>query len=220
MAEDASNLNDVIKDANVFFSDMGDAGETDMLKLSSLLSDYGSAWTEAGQKREKALSLKKEVEEGRTDLAEYETAIKNVLGSASSEADSAGDAIDGVNEALDSLPVKKEIEIIVNTSVGSMVDAFQNFFPHAKGNWKVPYDNYPVLAHRDERILTASQARAMDEGQTGGGVDVKALSETMVSAIREGMKGVTVDSYINGKRLNDEMSRESMKTIKARRFGG
>ena len=34
---------------------------------------------------------------------------------------------------------------------------------HAKGLWDVPYDNYPAVLHRNERVLTASQARAMDE---------------------------------------------------------
>ena len=30
---------------------------------------------------------------------------------------------------------------------------------HAKGLWDVPYDNYPAILHRHERVLTASQAR-------------------------------------------------------------
>lgn len=38
---------------------------------------------------------------------------------------------------------------------------------HAYGLMRVPYDNYPALLHRDERVLTANQARQQDTG-TGG----------------------------------------------------
>lgn len=36
---------------------------------------------------------------------------------------------------------------------------------HAYGLARVPYDDYPALLHRDERVLTASEARAQDAGQ-------------------------------------------------------
>lgn len=36
---------------------------------------------------------------------------------------------------------------------------------HAFGLPRVPYDEYPALLHRDERVLTASEARAQDAGQ-------------------------------------------------------
>lgn len=35
---------------------------------------------------------------------------------------------------------------------------------HAFGLERVPYDDYPALLHRDERVLTASEARAQDGG--------------------------------------------------------
>lgn len=38
--------------------------------------------------------------------------------------------------------------------------------PHAKGLWDVPYDNYIASLHRDEMVLTASQAREYREGGT------------------------------------------------------
>ena len=39
---------------------------------------------------------------------------------------------------------------------------------HAKGLWSVPYDDYVARLHRDEMVLTASQAR---EYRNGGGMD-------------------------------------------------
>ncbi len=41
---------------------------------------------------------------------------------------------------------------------------------HAAGLQRVPYDEYPALLHEGERVLTASEARAMD--RAGGGVHV------------------------------------------------
>lgn len=37
-------------------------------------------------------------------------------------------------------------------------------YRHAFGLERVPYDEYPALLHRDERVLTASEARAQDGG--------------------------------------------------------
>lgn len=37
-------------------------------------------------------------------------------------------------------------------------------YRHAFGLERVPYDDYPALLHRDERVLTASEARAQDGG--------------------------------------------------------
>lgn len=38
---------------------------------------------------------------------------------------------------------------------------------HAFGLERVPYNDYPALLHEGERVLTASQARAQDAGQSG-----------------------------------------------------
>ena len=40
----------------------------------------------------------------------------------------------------------------------------RDFGPHAYGLDYVPYDNFPALLHQGERVLTASQARAADQG--------------------------------------------------------
>ena len=41
---------------------------------------------------------------------------------------------------------------------------------HAAGLDRVPYDEYPALLHEGERVLTASEARAQDQGAGAGGV--------------------------------------------------
>lgn len=50
---------------------------------------------------------------------------------------------------------------------------------NAYGHRAIPYDNFPALLHQGERVLTASEARAMDAGTAGGGVQVSIGSVTI-----------------------------------------
>lgn len=87
---------------------------------------------------------------------------------------------------------------------------------HAKGEWNVPYDDYPALLHRGERVLTASQARQMDDGTNGTSFD--GLVSAVVQAIREGMQGVQVNSYLDGRELTDAVNRYQGEDLTAGRF--
>ena len=51
---------------------------------------------------------------------------------------------------------------------------------HAAGLGRVPYDNYAALLHEGERVLTASQARELDRGGSGGGVTVNLIGSWTV----------------------------------------
>lgn len=65
---------------------------------------------------------------------------------------------------------------------------------HAAGLETVPYDNYLAYLHQGERVLTASQAREMDQGESpsitinvsgntfGAGMDEAAVAEAIASA--------------------------------------
>lgn len=46
---------------------------------------------------------------------------------------------------------------------------------HAKGLWEVPYDNYLADLHRDEMVLTASQAREYKDSGNDNGAIVEAI---------------------------------------------
>lgn len=94
-------------------------------------------------------------------------------------------------------------------------DTFGALFSHAKGLWSVPYDGYLASLHRNERILTASQARRADEN---GSVDYSAMSSMIASAVKDAIENATIRSYINGKDVTDDVNRANMRSIKARRF--
>ena len=87
---------------------------------------------------------------------------------------------------------------------------------HAKGLHTVPYDNYLANLHRNEMVLTASQARDYREGNTG--VDLSGLKSEIISAVREGIANATVKAFINGRDVTDEVNRNNMQAVKARRF--
>lgn len=90
---------------------------------------------------------------------------------------------------------------------------FGKWFSHAKGAWDVPYDNYPALLHRDERVLTASQARR------SGGIDE--MSPADISAV----VGATVSKVIektnilmSGEKVGNITTRQVRKNMNASSF--
>jgi phage-related protein len=99
-------------------------------------------------------------------------------------------------------------------------DAFKKLFGFAKGNWSVPYDDYPALLHRNEMVLTASQARGYREGKTpnGGAGGIGDIGSLIVQAIKEGMKDVSVNSYLDGRDVTDVISRIMGNDMTSRRF--
>lgn len=88
---------------------------------------------------------------------------------------------------------------------------------HAKGLWDVPHDNYLARLHRGETVLTESRAREYREGGSNN-VDVNALVTAMVESIRSSLQGVTVKSYLSGRDVTDDVNRNTVRQLKARRF--
>lgn len=143
---------------------------------------------------------------------------------------------DFINTVLDW--IKNGVNVVVNFLSGAVDDkgAFQGGTPsglgwgesfnvpategwgYAKGLNSVPYDGFRAVLHRGEQVLTASQARRNRNG--GGGVDISALASAVVGAVREGMSGATVDSYLDGRSVTGGVSRRTMNQLKARRFAG
>ena len=87
---------------------------------------------------------------------------------------------------------------------------------HASGLGSVPYDNYLARLHRGEQVLTASQARQRRDRNSG--LDLSALVTAVTGAIRDGMDGAVVDSYLDGRNVSDGTNRRTMNRLRARRF--
>lgn len=87
---------------------------------------------------------------------------------------------------------------------------------HAKGSWNIPFDNYVAKLHRGEMVLTASQARKYRDGDSG--MDIGQIAAAVRDAVITGMSGATVKSYLSGRDVTDDVNRNTVRQLKARRF--
>ena len=86
----------------------------------------------------------------------------------------------------------------------------------AKGLNYVPYDNFVAYLHRGEEILTATQARRRRNGESEFGISE--MVADISRAVREGVEGATVQSFLSGKDITDNVNRDTIRQLKARRF--
>lgn len=89
----------------------------------------------------------------------------------------------GMEEAPEGVPTSE-----YSTSQSSLLEDLENvenMMPHAAGLRRVPYDGYAALLHRDERVLTASQAREEDRGNSGSGIVIHVTGNTFGAGMDE-----------------------------------
>ena len=87
---------------------------------------------------------------------------------------------------------------------------------NAKGLGYVPYDNYVTRLHRGEMVLNKS--RADDYRNGSGSMNLGGLTAAIAAAVREGMSGASVNAYIDGRDITDEVSRRQAAEVYNRRF--
>lgn len=124
------------------------------------------------------------------------------------DAESKASALKSIIDAINSAPVQ---------TYGEWANDYYSQHSHAKGAWDIPYDNYPAMLHRGEMVLTSSQARRYRDGE-GGGMNLSALTSAVVNAVREGMAGAVVRSYLNGKDVTDDVARRMGNAMKSQRY--
>ena len=93
---------------------------------------------------------------------------------------------------------------------------YDSYMPRAVGMDYVPYDGFRAELHRGERIVPAS------ENKNGGGANINLadMEARIENAIRAGMAGATVNAYMDGRKVTDEVNRNIMNQVKGRRFAG
>lgn len=110
---------------------------------------------------------------------------------------------------VDIASLEEQLNRPFTINVGANLD-----FPwkkHSKGLWTVPYDNYPALLHRNEKVLTASQAR---QGENND--DYGYIAETIGMEIRNALNDLAF--YLNGNKVGDAMTKKIDKNIRARTY--
>ena len=136
-------------------------------ELFTAIDDAYKASLALVEAQKKTESLREEVEQGTKDYEEYSSNMDSVIEGLLSAGYAASDAeeeVEAVNNAL------KELDGSTAT-VTVLVDgaeAINRWKGHAKGLWTVPFDGYPALLHRGERVLTASQARDTNNSDSRG----------------------------------------------------
>lgn len=142
------------------------------------------------------------------DSKQMET-LKRKVEEAGREYEKQTEEIDKLTTAASELNVQMGV---AQKAVERMVQKMDSFevpsvdgYGQAKGDWYVPYDNYPSLLHRGEMVLTASQARQYREGDSN--VNTEAFAAAVVSAIRQGMENAQVNAYMDGRKVSEEVSR-------------
>ena len=179
---------------------------TNFSNLSTVATDMAMQYSELQQQAESTRAAADDqiskAEAAQDELESYERRLSDAMGLTADNIRAARKEIDEYAKALDKLP----------RHVGTSIDN-EPHYTHAIGSAYIPFDNYPALLHRGEKVLTATEAR-----QTSDGIDYGHLEERIAAAIRAGMDGATVRSFINGREVTDEVNRNNMRDVKGRRF--
>lgn len=178
-------------------------------EIESLNAQYSQAVSDMQAANQRIADLNAEMDTTRASISTTERAVQSVSEELGITASGVGSAGSSVVSALNS--VASEIGSI-SFPTGESAEG-----SHAKGLDYVPYDDYSALLHRGEMVLTASQARKFREGNNQN-VDISALVTEISSAIKDSMQDVTVKSYLSGRDITDDVNRNTVRALKARRF--
>ena len=165
---------------------------------------------QAEEAQKVAAEMDVELAKARQEYTDWEAAADSMFGSADSSASASTETVNGLASAIEGLPDNKTITIGV--ALGGALAMPSGLFSNAKGNWTVPYDNFPALLHRDEMVLTKSQARQYREGN-GSGTDV---SGAINNAVANAMSKVYV--MMNGDKVGDLTTKRVRKNINTRSY--
>ena len=169
--------------------------------LIGMQESLNGAYKDAKEAQDEADKLQAELDKASQEYADWVATVDTMFGTANESAEGATTKVANLVNEIAKLPDTKTILIDVITSGG--LDGY----PSAKGVWDVPYDNYPILAHRGERLLTASQARNGSGGSSSDAI-VSAIQsmrndlQNMKLIVGQRVFGRTVVDY-GGNRMNN-----------------
>ena len=191
---DESNAAEVFRFAEEFGLPMG----------TEAVEEYNKAQREAEKLRQEAQQMTEEADKAQEDLTKYAEALAEKMGLNTKNTKEAEQAAIQYTAALNGIP---------DRVVTKFIQEEERAFAHAIGSAYIPYDNYPALLHRGEKVLTATEAR-----QEAKQVDLSGLEDRIIKAIREGMDGAEVNSYIDGDLVTAKVSKNLAGQLADRRY--
>ena len=174
-------------------------------ELGQAMREYAITTSQISSLEDEINSKQEELSKGMQEYEDWSTAADQVLGTLNSDAEEATETVNGLQHAVDGIPDEKHIT--VTTTEGGAEHSF------AIGSSYIPYDMTANL-HRGERVLTATEARQSSNSE----IDYTALENRIVAAIQSGMENATVPVYLNGQAITDEVNRNNINAVKAKRF--
>lgn len=172
------------------------------------VEEWNRLQAEAEKLRTEADKLNKEADEASESYTRYAEALADKLGITIDETEGAKKAVDDFKKSINEIPTD------VYVSYHAIFDNFKNHaMTHATGSDYIPFDNYPALLHRGEKVLTATEARQQDRN-----INVTDLEDRIIAAIREGMADATVNAVVTDREVARGTNRFNGKEIDSRRF--
>ena len=174
------------------------------------IEGYEKLLQDATDLRAEADKLKEEAADAQAQMQEWQVAMGEEMGLTQQEVLKAQSDVEELRTATESIPEDAYTTFHISTDY----EQPGKEMPKAIGDHYIPYDNFPALLHRGERVLTATENRR----GAGEGSDTSGLQSAIVAAVREGMAGAQVNSYLDGKAVTDAVNRRNTQDIKARRY--
>ena len=208
LSTDAS-YEDIIKARDALVAKAGSNVNAEM-HVRNNLDEYVDMYEEAQKLQTESEKMIAEAEQAQDNLDEYGMRLAEQMGLTQEEVQQAKSDVEELRAAIESIPEDAYTKFHISTDY----EQPGKEMPKAIGDHYIPYDNFPALLHRGERVLTATENRR----GAGEGSDTSGLQSAIVAAVREGMAGAQVNSYLDGKAVTDAVNRRNTQDIKARRY--
>lgn len=206
VTKDAQNLQQMLD----WMTDVG-YEFADTRTYQDLTEEYIKLQTEQRNLQSESEKYDKQLADAQTQYEYWCNAIEELYDSEEESAKGAKTSVDSLQESIKNLPNKKTIQI-------EMLGELPTMHTHAIGADYIPYDNYPALLHRGEKVITATEARRGEGGLSVS--DLSRLQSAIETAISNGMQNMNTAIYLDGKEIATNVSKRLVNSISARRFQG
>lgn len=212
-AEDIAGLRAMFMGAGEAVENLGTAADSTKESLDSQSDAADSAKDSLDEQASAADDAKKSLDEQADSADSAAESLDSQADSADSAASSSDNAASSADSAASSMgglaSAASHAASALNSVHAPAVDG-----SHAGGLDYVPYDGYRAELHKGERVLTASENASYSRGGSVSGN----LASAIAAAVREGMRGATVEAVLDGQKITDNVSKRMARDLRTMRY--